>query len=200
MTASSGSANAPSTSGGEGHHQLVISCGVSTTGQLIAESLAGVSFHHDPQSSIKLLLDVPRGYALQTLQSLERTALKIIVITWNPCAEHLEDLWDLGHDALLAGDALPPSSLREAVSDITQHIARGKRYRFTPGEKTSLTGAERAVLRYAAQGLDNKGIADRLMIREQAAKNTLQRAYNKLNIHSHVQAALYYWQVWQPPE
>lgn len=177
--------------------RLSVLCGISVVRQSVVEALADLDFHDDPEAPIKLVLDLPRSYAQRTLEDMDRQDLKLILVTWNPCPEYMDDLWDLQPDGLLTGEITSMQDWRAAINEALEYLYRGERYRLTPGHKSVLTARERAVLRCAAWGGDNKSIAEQLTIQPQSAKNALRRVYKKLNIHNHAQAALYYRGVWE---
>ena len=54
-----------------------------------------------------------------------------------------------------------------------------------------LTQGEMDVLRLVAQGADNKTIAKRLVLSERTIANRLSNVYQKLQVNSRTQAALY---------
>jgi len=166
--------------------------------QEAAESdLASLGFHIDSGASTKLVLDVPSGYGLELLEEPYSDDFRLLIVTWNPCQEYVEDLWDLGAEALLSGEVLSKRNLAEILSAVIKRICHGERYRLTVGPSTMLTPRERAVLRYVARGYSNKDVAQALHIEEQTVKNTLRCAYRKLGLCHRTQAALYYWGVLQ---
>jgi DNA-binding NarL/FixJ family response regulator len=153
----------------------------------------------DPLARTKLLLDAPRAYALSTLDGMDRTGSNVIVVTWNSCPEHVEDLRDLRPDALLSDEFFLRQDSSAAFREVLRRVNNGGSYYYTPGPPTALTPAERAVLRCVAHGWDNRRISDHLHIGEQTVKNRLHRVYRKLGVRGQTEAALYYWHVWQRP-
>jgi len=140
------------------------------------------------------LLDEKPGYALRKLRALDRIGLcLIVVVSWNSCPEYLEDVWDQGPDALLAGDIVDKQDLRELLDYMSAILSRGERYRSTFGVGTSLTRSERVVLRGIALGLSNRVIGEQAGIKEKTVKNVTTSIYEKLDLHDRVQLALYYW-------
>jgi DNA-binding NarL/FixJ family response regulator len=156
---------------------------------------AGLNVHDN--ATHKLILDLPRSYAMRTVESMRRDEPKIIVATWNPCPEHAEDLWDQGIGALVSGDVLLRRGIGETVVEIVTHLAKGQRYRMTPGPGTELTPGQRTALRLAVRGLDNGEIAEELCVGRQHVKSTLSTVYQALGVRNHVGAALYYWGIWE---
>jgi DNA-binding NarL/FixJ family response regulator len=161
--------------------------------ETVQSELSGLGFRINNAASTKLVLDFPYNYGISTLKSLNNNHLQLIVVTSNPCQEYMEDLWDLGPSALLAGEILHKQNLGEMLSEVVDHVSNGRRYRLTPGPSTSLTRRERDILHYVARGWSNKRIAQQLYIEEQSVKNTLRYVYKKLTIRNHGQAILYYW-------
>lgn len=71
-------------------------------------------------------------------------------------------------------------------------------------EDSELTAGEMDVLRLVAAGLENKDIADQLVITEKTVTNRLSGIYKKLHLNNRTQAALYAlrqgWTSLDPPE
>lgn len=181
-------------------HDLSVLCGMPSVRFTFEHDLSVRGFRVDTEAHMKLLLDVPRAYAMRTLEGMDRTGSKVIVVTWNSCPEHVEDLRELQPNALLSDEFFLRQDLNVALGEVLDRVSDGEYYSFTPGPTTVLTPTERAVLRYAARGWSNRCIGERLCVREQTVKNRLRSTYRKLNIANHAQAVLYYWQLWQPPE
>jgi DNA-binding CsgD family transcriptional regulator len=179
---------------------LSVLCGIAHLREFAQCKLSVLGFRVTSTALIKIVLDFSPGYALSTLKSLKNNNLQLIVVTWNPCKEYMEDLWDLEPSALLAGEILQKQSLANMLPEVMDRVANGQRYRLTPGPSTPLTHGERRVLHCVAQGWPNSRIAQRLHVEEQSIKNTLRSVYRKLPISNHLQAALYYWGVPQQSE
>jgi DNA-binding NarL/FixJ family response regulator len=172
---------------------LSVSCGIGTFQKAAESDLASLGFHIDSGAPTKLVFDVPSGYGLEILEKPNGDRLRLLIVTWNPCREYVEDLWDLGAEALLSGEVLSKRNLAEILSAVIKRVCHGERYRLTVGPSTMLTCRERAVVRYVARGYSNKEVAQALHIEEQTVKNTLRWAYRKLGLRHHAQVALYYW-------
>jgi DNA-binding NarL/FixJ family response regulator len=168
-------------------------CGVAHLREIAASKLLNLGFYVDAVAPIKLVLDFPYGYGFDTLKMLKNDRPQLIIVTWNPCQEYHEDLWDLEPGALLAGEVFEKQNLVETLADIVDQLLEDSRYRLTPGPSTPLTRRERLVLHYVAQGWSNRLIAQQLGVQEQTVKNILRCVYNKLEVRCHVEAALYYW-------
>lgn len=147
-----------------------------------------------PQARVEIVLDAPRGFAIQTLYRME-TAAKVVVVTWNSCPEHTEDLLELQPDALLSDEFFLRQDIEYALGNVLRLVCEGRRYTFAPGPRSLLSMREREVLRCVALGWDNRRIGQHLRICEQTVKNRLRTVYRKLGLQGRVHAALYYWQV-----
>ncbi len=177
----------------EASRALEVLCGTTFLAGLAERCLSDLGVEVRAESTRKLVLDSPTGYALATLSAVDATRCRVAVITWNTCPEYLEDVWELGPHVLIEGQALGALDPRAVLSEALRRLDGSRRHRHTLGEKTCLTGAERTVLRGLAFGLDNRTVALRAGIKEQTMKNTLTEAYRKTGVHSHGEAVLYYW-------
>jgi DNA-binding NarL/FixJ family response regulator len=135
-----------------------------------------------------LLLDLPYGFALRTLERMDRTNRRVVVLTETSCPEYRESLWDLQPASVLTR-----IQLDQALVDLLGRVARGDRYRPDPQRSSSLTAPERAVLQALARGWNNRRIAAHLHVEEKTVRNTLTTIYAKLKVTNRVEAALYYW-------
>ncbi len=142
-----------------------------------------------------IVLDRPWGYAAATLANYKLH--NVLIASDNPCPEYQLDLLAAEPVALVThvtGDAIVR----------TLYCLEKANYHH-PTFDTTLTSAERKILRLVAKGLSNKQIAKMLDINNGTVHNHLRRVYNKLGLKSRVQAALYYlgnWHVlenWQAP-
>lgn len=156
--------------------------------------------------SAQLIVDNPPGFALARLEALAAQRLLLrrghlaqeelrphatVVVTYNLCVEHWEDLWELGPDVLLVG---PADGAEIAVA--LEHAAQGKIYRVTPRRESVLSRTERLVLHWVARGLCDKQIATLISLHDKTVANRLCEIYSKLNLENRTQAALYYWGLW----
>lgn len=174
---------------------LSILCGTPSIELVFEDMLSSHGISMNPEASTKLLLDAPRSYAARTLEEMDRTGSKVMVVTWNSCPEYTQDLRDLQPDALLSDEFFLRQDLDTALIEVLDRVSDGRHYSFTTASPTVLTSSERAVLHYVARGWNNKRISSRLCIREQTVKNRLQFVYKKLGICNRAQAVLYYWQL-----
>lgn len=170
---------------------FAILCGAPAIAQTAINNLEYHGLRHDPEATAILILDTPCGFALNALETLELPARRVMVVTWNPCAEYWEDLWDRGPDVLLVGKDL---DLDLAASLLQLH--HGARSRVAPEATTTLTPTERRVLRCVARGWSNKTIAAQLNVQCQTVLNTLTNIYQKIGVRNRSEAALYYWGIW----
>lgn len=170
---------------------FALHCGVPAIAETLVAQLQTRGLRYDPQAPVAVVLDLPRGYALH---SLEQGAFlqRLVVVTWSLCPAYWEDLWDLGPMALVVGDGVA-LDLNEALAC----AARGERYRLTPGGGTALTPVERRALRLLAEGRSNEQIAEQLHLQVQSVKNTLRSVYGKLGVRNRGDALLYYWDIWR---
>ena len=181
--------------GGSTPIAISVRCGVEYFAAATRNSLARSGFAVERDGGTRLVLDAPSGYALDVLEPESEPGRPLLVATWNPCPQHLEDLWELGPAALLAGehqDRNPAGHLAEAL----EALGRGERVRRTPWERSPLTHAERRMLQHSVRGASNKEVARDLGIHEQTVSNTLSRVYDKLGLDGREHAWLYYWGVW----
>jgi DNA-binding NarL/FixJ family response regulator len=172
---------------------LCVLCGVAHLREIVTGTLLNLGFYIDAGAPIKLVLDFPYGYGFDTLKTLTNERPRLIIVTWNPCREYHEDLWDLEPGALFAGEVFEKQNLVETLAESINHLLEDDYYRLTPGPSTSLTSRERLVLRYVALAWSNRRIAQQLSVQEQTVKNILRCVYNKLDVRCHAEAALYYW-------
>ncbi|MDP9312994.1 MAG: LuxR C-terminal-related transcriptional regulator [Chloroflexota bacterium] len=167
---------------------FAVACGVPELARTVIDLCQDRGFVLHPDAGNVVVLDLPFGFALRALQSLERTRRRIIVVTWNTSAEYLEDVWALQPAIMLAGQTmeveLPVALIR---------ASQGDRYRCTAGFMTALAPPERAILQGVARGLCNQQIADHLGIQEKTVRNILTTVYAKLGVDNRTQAALRYW-------
>jgi len=170
---------------------FTIACGVALVTHTLIDTLEMQGFHYDPAASISVILDIPRGFALQTLEHANSGGAHRVVVTWSFCPEYWEDLWDLRPDILIVGDGLT-LDLATAVTA----AAQGRRYRQTPDARSALSPAERRVLRLLAHNCSNEQIAERLSVRPQTVKNLVTVIYHKLDLTNRNEALLYYWDIW----
>ncbi|MEV6930535.1 response regulator transcription factor [Dactylosporangium sp. NPDC051485] len=88
-----------------------------------------------------------------------------------------------------AGDAVvAPSATRRLLE---RYVPVGPASRAAVTDPDVLTGREREVLTYIAQGLSNAEIAERLYLSEGTVKTHVSRVLTKLNLRDRVQAVVY---------
>lgn len=169
-----------------------ILCGIPSVADSFAANLERQGFHRRSGAQIKLIIDVPRGFALHTLETLDRADLRLIVVTFSFCVEYWEDLWDLGPDALVV-DVCYEHDFASAL----RRVSRGEKYRDTPNGKTPLSQTERHVLRYLARSWSNKKIARQLNLQEKTVANILTTIFRKLDLKNREEAMMHYWGLWR---
>lgn len=169
---------------------FAILCGVVAVTEVVVRKLEREGLRFDPQASLVAVLDMPLGFALDTLETAQPQMRHLVVVTLNPCIEYCEDLWDMHPAVLLVGQDL---DLKTAL----QRAARGERYRQAPPAASHLTPAERRMLRLLARGWSNRRIAAELSLQYQSVLNALSSIYEKLGVGNRNEAALYYWGIWQ---
>lgn len=164
-------------------------CRLPALAAVIERSLHPLGWEVDDQASTGLLIDGPWGIALQELA--QNNPSEWIVVTDNPCPEYWEDLWTCLPRGLLTG-----GHRVEYLADALGRAASGEFFRRTPQHDSPLTCVERRLLRYSAQGWENRRIAQELALSEGTVRNGLCRVFEKLGFENRTQVALYYWGLW----
>ncbi len=170
---------------------VTVVCDLATVAAATTRYLAAAGLAATPDAPVVALIDAPVGFALHALESGPCAGRqRVVVMTWNPCPEYWEDLWEFSPAVLVAQDLL---DVRAAVA----LAARGGGGRFTPEQASPLTACERRVLRLLAHGRDNQQIARALGIRHQSVRNVASAIYRKLDLSHRGDALLYYWGIWR---
>ena len=172
-----------------GDATIAVLCGLMPLQRYVSEDLERLGYRIEPTATTRLVVDAPRGFALNTLEAPEGMGVAVVVAHWDSCPEYIADLMDLEPYSLLAGSEDLGRDSGEAIS----RLHRGERYHLVPSDSTPLLAIERRVLRRVAQGWTNRRIAEHLHVQEQSVMNSLTHVYEKLRLHSRTQAALYYW-------
>lgn len=134
----------------------------------------------------KLVIDLPTGFALNSLSGTDNRA--IIIATTNPCPEYRLDL--LGFNPAAVLPLAPLNSLTKLVEAV-------QTYTYIAEEPiTPLTPSERMTLMLIAYEHSYSEIARIRSITPGTVKNTLGKIYLKLNLRSGSQAAHYYYGRW----
>jgi DNA-binding NarL/FixJ family response regulator len=168
-------------------HALRTLCGVPGVDRSLARYFASLGLRCDDTAPTAVLFDVPYGFALRQLWR-EQDRSGVVVVTWNTCAEYLEDVWNLLPAALLVGVDLErelPAALMRAW--------QGERVQRMPPYRSTLTPLERAAFRRLAHGCCDEQIARDLHLQNKTVRNTLSSVYGKLGVKGRVEAVLYYW-------
>lgn len=175
-----------------GRPGIQILCGRKPITRFASVIISELGCRESPVGDLKLVFDAPPSYALRVLQGMDGGTSQAVVVTWNRCAEHLLDLWELGCAALVAGeqyDGEPADTLRTAI----ETVQRGERCRLIPWVDVRLTKRERPMLRLVASGYSNRVIGEELGLTERSVSNAFTQIYSKLGVSNRAEAALYYW-------
>lgn len=142
--------------------------------------------------NVRIVLDLPHGYAMNLLEETTDNNFMNVVITWNYCPEYWEDLWDLNPNVLLVDDGLELS-----VPTLLFWAEQGCRRKIVPDKPTILTKTERRILQMVARNYPNCAIAEKLLIEYQTVKNMASSMYQKLGVTNRHEASLYYWSLYK---
>lgn len=162
--------------------------GDTTLAERLTGLLAQHGYQHNPQADLAVILDLPRGSALQLLRARQHTPC-CLVVTGSTCPAYLADLWEHG----IAGLVRETSFAEEIVVALNTVVAGG--VYCTCDLTTELTQAERAVLRLLASGWNDQAIADALCLSKGTVMNRVSAILGKLGCANRTQAALWYWGV-----
>jgi DNA-binding CsgD family transcriptional regulator len=176
-------------------------CGSSVLAENLIKGVSGPKAYFDPKAVVKLVLDVPQGYAFPVIEALNacpnRTDLRLVVVSFSTCTEYLHDLWDLRPHILLDDVLLGGLDAEKSMSDLVEVLlqaSKGRRYAtISDYPITALNTNERRILHLLVRGHSNKNIAAELNLQEKTVRNLLTSIYNKLNIENRIEAVLYYW-------
>jgi DNA-binding NarL/FixJ family response regulator len=169
-------------------YHFALICPIPELTTAISQGLQQQELEFDQSAAVAVLLDTPSGFALNALEHGYAAGRRLVVLTWNPCPEYWDDLWDFQIDVLIAGSC-SMSTLACAVAE----AAEGHSVRLPPRSMTSLTVVERRLLSFLARGYANQEIATRLALSHQTVRNSLTTIYEKLHVKSRSEAILYYW-------
>jgi DNA-binding NarL/FixJ family response regulator len=142
-----------------------------------------------------------------TMQIAERvSACRVILVTGQEEQRVLIDALEAGASGYLTKES-PLVDLIEAVRAVhrgevlvpprmlgpllRQLIKRRREHDGALNRMTNLTRREREVLMLLAQGADNEGIAQRLVISPETARTHVQNVLGKLDVHSRLEAAAF---------
>jgi DNA-binding NarL/FixJ family response regulator len=139
-----------------------------------------------------VLIDSPRGFALKVFESQEYSVDRLIVATRQACPEYLEDLWGFQPAVLLR---LEEGEFGRMLPEALIRANQGERYRIPASVDVLLTSAQRQVLRYVAQGWDDKTIAKRLSLKRQTVANHIAAIRETLYLKNRTCLTLYYWSI-----
>lgn len=178
---------------GSGTHVSVM-CGCGAITGLVATQLEACGFVVVPDAQLRLIIDMPTGFAFATLLDGTGAARPTVVVTGNTCPEYCENLVAAGAQILIADrDANYP------IAQALVHAIAGARYRAAAECPTVLTLTEQRVLHLLACGCASQQIAEQLRLGRQTVRNMLTAIYHKLDVADRQAAQNYYWGVWPPP-
>ena len=177
-----------------------------------ADGLAVVGVLQQYEPDILLLdLKMPGLDGLAILQRLEMapTKTRVIVLTASDNQRDFIETLKRGTSGIV-----PKQATMETLISCIRHVHAGEmwldpqtttmviqqfvtsadpsRPRESPGQVGSpLSPREREIVALVTQGFKNQDIAEKLSINEQTVKNHLQRTFDKLNVTSRLELALY---------
>ena len=160
----------------------------------VADGLSVAGIGIEGRARVVVLVDAPLGHAMRALPSLIRERARVVVLTWNRCPEHFEELWDSGAAVVACdehGSLLDPDLLARLVGD----AAGGRRRRLAPGRDPVLSPGQRQVLAQAALGCNNRQIGKTLHLTPRTVGNTLSGLYPKIGVKHRAAALLYFWDI-----
>lgn len=182
----------PAEDASEPTYAFDVHCGAPLVVHWVADGLRKHDCHLRYDAPVKLIIDIPLGFAAQTIQRLanipDRASAHLLTVTFSCCVEYWLDLLDLQPDILLVNPKRS-TELRDAV--VRAHT--GERFHSVPETQTRLSDRERVVLRLLAQRRDTADIARQLALGEKTVTNILTSIYTKLEVEGRVEAILYYW-------
>lgn len=180
----------PTTATPRRHQISTVDCGVPFVAALLTQTVIASSTSCKAQPNLRILVDLPSGFALHRLEHLAHEPVvgqRIVVLTSNTCPDYQVDLWEFHPTMLLVGDQVD-----ELLKWALHHLASHDIYRTPTTIPSILTTCERRVLRFVASGWANDRIAEQLCVQEKTVRNTLTRVNAKLGIASRYDAMLYY--------
>lgn len=165
---------------------------VPSSTQSTLNALIGQGYYYNPDAQTTLLLDLPLGFGLHTIQTTLVPSRDLIIVTQNLCPEYWDDLCDFQPSAVVLENTLGRDL--EYAFAATQSCTC---YRSILPANSRLTFSERKVLRLLACGLSNPQIADKTGVQHKTIRNVLTTIYEKLGVENRTDALLYYWGTWQ---
>jgi len=106
---------------------------------------------------------------------------------------HLDHCQALGVPSLNGRDCLTVHLLRDATSArrLLSLVEEWRRVRGVVPETRPLTRLEREILAMLSSGLSTRNLADRLHVSEMTVRNHVQSIFEKLGVHSRLEAVAY---------
>lgn len=170
--------------------------------QVIADASNGldglelVKQHHP--DLVLLDLDMPIMNGVQTLSHIlqQQPDLAVLILTVSEEAHCLEEMLQMGAKGYLLKN-IEVEYLLESIRNAARHLpVNSANLRKEEDNKPSaqgiecLTQREKEVLKFIAQGVSNKSIAEFLLLSENTVKVHVQSILRKLNLCSRTQAAI----------
>lgn len=149
----------------------------------LAQFLSGRGLTINENARLKLLIDIPIGWALQNSKSFSTSCH--IVATENTCPEYLSDVMKTSPLALTR--IFPFEELYETCK------RRDQQSRCFPFRRSTLSLSESEIVSMIALGMTCKQIAAKRGVGYGTVRNILGRAYLKLNIRSSAEVVMYYY-------
>lgn len=171
--------------------------GIPHLARSVADGLRALGIPVEPGAPITIVLDAHRGWAVHELERMQRRrGSAVVVVTWNPCPEHLRELIELDPDVLASGALLGPD-LAAALAELAARAGRGERFRLITRAETVLRPHEERVLRLLARGRTKREIAEALHLTVGRIGNLMTEVHQALGLANDREVALYYWGEWQ---
>lgn len=172
--------------------------------EVVAEATDGaeaVASCREHQPDVLLLdLSMPGQTAVVTIERLGKESVSphVIILTAYDDSVYVRSLIEAGVAGYVLKDETP-EALVTAVRAVTQGgtwFSRAVLSKYRSQDPRSealstLTPREREVVALIAQGLDNRSIAEQLGLAEQTVRNYVSRVYDKLDLHSRVELAVW---------
>jgi DNA-binding NarL/FixJ family response regulator len=171
----------------EDRRSVDLRAGVPYPARLLGLALERAGLGVCGSSIVKLILDAPVGWAERAGGSRNE---RLIIVTWNPSPEYLQDLLSLEPAGLVAAN-LVTDDLGKTLCESVERVACGGTYQLMPRSNSPLTDRERAVLRLLARGLSKEAIATRLDLSHSRVVNLATEVHEKLGLRNDREAVLH---------
>ena len=138
-----------------------------------------------------LIIEQQPGEALAQLEH-QINPQSCLVLTSNPCPDHLQDLLEYQPAALLANG----ETLEDAMRALQVIAAGGRVISLPENAQSILTVGERAVLRCVVRAQCDKRIAKQLGINDGTVRKRVSEMLDKLQLENRMQLSYYYLGLW----